>query len=93
MNPDNLLIGNGATELIAHIDTTLIDRIAVPIPTFGEYIEKLKDQRDAEIYALDPEPALRTAPCGLSGLGSQAQSEGAAGDQSRQSHRAAHSAR
>src|SRR3984893_1606301 len=54
VNPDNLLVGNGATELIAHIDTTLIDRLAVPIPTFGEYIEKLKDQRDAEIYTLDP---------------------------------------
>src|SRR5580698_3466903 len=33
VNPDNLLIGNGATELIAHINTTVIDRIAVPIPT------------------------------------------------------------
>jgi threonine-phosphate decarboxylase len=55
VNPDNLIIGNGATELIVLINTTLIDRIAVPIPTFGEYIEKLKDQRDAEIYALKPE--------------------------------------
>ena len=32
-----------------------IDRIAVPIPTFGEYIEKLKDQRDAELFTLRPE--------------------------------------
>jgi threonine-phosphate decarboxylase len=55
VNPENLLIGNGATELIAHINTTLIDRIAVPIPTFGEYIEKMKDQRDAELYSLSPE--------------------------------------
>src|SRR5579872_5054559 len=55
VNPDNLLIGNGATELIVLINATLIDRIAIPIPTFGEYIEKLKDQRDAELYALDPE--------------------------------------
>src|SRR5271156_5804332 len=38
VNPDNLLIGNGATELIALLNTTLIYRIAVPIPTFGEYI-------------------------------------------------------
>jgi threonine-phosphate decarboxylase len=51
----NLLIGNGATELIVLINTMLIDRIGVPIPTFGEYIEKLKDQRDAELYALDPQ--------------------------------------
>jgi threonine-phosphate decarboxylase len=55
VNPDNLLIGNGATELIVLINTMLIDRIAIPIPTFGEYIEKLKDQRDAELYPLDPE--------------------------------------
>jgi threonine-phosphate decarboxylase len=55
VNPENLIVGNGATELIVLINTTLIDRIAVPVPTFGEYIEKLKDQRDAELYALMPE--------------------------------------
>src|SRR5579864_9177507 len=55
VDPENLIIGNGATELIVLINTTLIDRIAVPIPTFGEYIEKLKDQRDAELFALNPE--------------------------------------
>src|SRR5277367_3819731 len=55
VNPENLLIGNGATELITLLNTTLIDRIAVPIPTFGEYIEKMKDQRDAELYQLNPE--------------------------------------
>jgi len=54
VNPEHLLIGNGATELIALIDETLIDHIAVPIPTFGEYLEKLKDLRDAELYRLDP---------------------------------------
>jgi threonine-phosphate decarboxylase len=62
VNPDNLLIGNGATELIAHINMTLIDRIAVPIPTFGEYIEKLNDLRDAEIYALDPNQRYELRP-------------------------------
>lgn len=55
VDPEHLIIGNGATELIALIDMTLIDRIAVPIPTFGEYIEKMKDQRDAEPYSLDPD--------------------------------------
>jgi threonine-phosphate decarboxylase len=53
VNPENLIIGNGATELIVLINTLLIDRIAVPIPTFGEYIEKLRDQRDAELFPLD----------------------------------------
>lgn len=57
VNPDNLIIGNGATELIALINEIVVDRIALPIPTFGEYIEKLKDQRDAELYPLDPERA------------------------------------
>lgn len=55
VDPEHLIIGNGATELIALIKLTLIDRIAVPIPTFGEYIEKMKDLRDAELYALRPE--------------------------------------
>jgi threonine-phosphate decarboxylase len=55
VNPENLIIGNGATELITLINNTLVDRIAVPIPTFGEYIDKLKDQRDAELYVLKPE--------------------------------------
>jgi threonine-phosphate decarboxylase len=55
VDPERLIIGNGATELITLIKLTLLDRIAVPIPTFGEYIEKMKDLRDAELYALDPE--------------------------------------
>jgi len=54
VSPENLIIGNGATELIVDINTSLIDRIAVPVPTFGEYIEKVRDQRDAELYFLDP---------------------------------------
>jgi len=62
VNPENLIIGNGATELITLIDTTLIDRIAVPIPTFGEYLEKMKDQRDAELYSLDPEQRYELRP-------------------------------
>ena len=55
VNPEHLIIGNGATELIGLINMTLIDRIAVPIPTFGEYIEKMKDLRNAELYPLDPD--------------------------------------
>jgi threonine-phosphate decarboxylase len=55
VDPERLIVGNGATELISLIDMTLIDRIAVPIPTFGEYIEKMKDLRNAELYPLDPE--------------------------------------
>src|ERR1700746_2116536 len=62
VNPEKLIIGNGATELIVLINTTLIDRFAVPIPTFGEYIEKLRDQRDAELYPLDPDQRYELHP-------------------------------
>src|SRR5262249_4877778 len=55
VDPTHLIIGNGATELIVLINTTLIQRVGVPVPTFGEYIEKLRDQRDAEVYALEAE--------------------------------------
>jgi threonine-phosphate decarboxylase len=55
VDPEHLIIGNGATELIALLDMSLIDRLAVPVPTFGEYIEKMKDLRDAELYYLAPE--------------------------------------
>jgi threonine-phosphate decarboxylase len=55
VNPEYLVIGNGATELIALINETLIDRIGVPVPTFGEYLEKLEDQRDAELFTLRPD--------------------------------------
>lgn len=53
VDPEHLIIGNGATELIALLDMSLVDRLAVPVPTFGEYIEKMKDLRDAELYHLD----------------------------------------
>lgn len=55
VNPEHLLIGNGSTELIALINETLVDHIAIPTPTFGEYLEKLKDPRDAELYRLNLE--------------------------------------
>jgi threonine-phosphate decarboxylase len=60
--PENLVVGNGATEIIALINMTLIDRVAVPIPTFGEYIEKMKDLRDAELYPLDAERHYQLVP-------------------------------
>jgi histidinol-phosphate/aromatic aminotransferase/cobyric acid decarboxylase-like protein len=41
VDQEHLIIGNGATELISLIDVALIDRVAIPIPTFGEYVEKI----------------------------------------------------
>ena len=59
LKPENLIVGNGATELIVAMNTTLVDGIAVPVPTFGEYIEKLRQQRDAELYFLNPDDNYR----------------------------------
>ena len=38
VNPEHLIIGNGATEIIVLINTTLIERIAVPVPTFRKIV-------------------------------------------------------
>jgi threonine-phosphate decarboxylase len=48
----DLIVGNGATELIVLINELLVDRIGVPVPTFGEYIEKLRDPAAAELFDL-----------------------------------------
>jgi threonine-phosphate decarboxylase len=53
VDPDDLVVGNGATELIVLINEVLVDRVGVPVPTFGEYIEKLRHPMAAELYALD----------------------------------------
>jgi threonine-phosphate decarboxylase len=55
VDPANLIIGNGATELIVLANRVLVDRIAVPVPTFGEYIEKLRDESAAELFQLPPD--------------------------------------
>ncbi len=52
VKPEYIVLGNGATELITLIDKNLIDDIAIPIPTFSEYIEKLKEQNSAKLYQL-----------------------------------------
>jgi histidinol-phosphate/aromatic aminotransferase/cobyric acid decarboxylase-like protein len=55
VDPANLIIGNGATELIVLANLVLVDRIAVPTPTFAEYIEKLRDESAAELFQLPPD--------------------------------------
>jgi histidinol-phosphate/aromatic aminotransferase/cobyric acid decarboxylase-like protein len=42
---EHLIVGNGATELIAELCLRLAPATGVPIPTFGEYIEKLDPAR------------------------------------------------
>lgn len=62
VNPEHLLIGNGATELITLINETLIDRIAVPVPTFSEYLETLRHRRGADLYPLNPSKGYALDP-------------------------------
>jgi len=53
--PENILIGNGATELITIIEKDIIDDIAIPVPTFSEYLEKLRQSESAKLYQLPPD--------------------------------------
>lgn len=55
VNPDYLLLGNGATELITAIEKELITDIAIPVPTFSEYLEKVRDSDSARLYQLPAE--------------------------------------
>lgn len=55
VNPDYLIIGNGATELITLIQKELIHSLAIPIPTFSEYTEKLRSEEQAYLYQLPAE--------------------------------------
>ncbi|WP_163716493.1 pyridoxal phosphate-dependent aminotransferase [Mangrovibacterium lignilyticum] len=63
IDPQHLILGNGATELITLIEQELIDDIAIPIPTFSEYLEKLRDADSARLYQL---PADRDYQLNLS---------------------------
>lgn len=64
VNPDHLLIGNGATELISIVCRNLIRTVGIAVPTFGEYLHKLKTSRAVKLYRLKPEQnyQLRLAP-------------------------------
>lgn len=52
VKPENLILGNGATELITLILEHLVDDLAVPIPTFSEYIEKIRRKDCVKTYQL-----------------------------------------
>ena len=51
VEPHHLIIGNGATELITELCHRLVPSIGVPVPTFGEYIEKI-DAARLRLYPL-----------------------------------------
>lgn len=52
VKPEHLIIGNGASELITIIQKEFVDDFAIPIPTFSEYTEKLRNQDNARLYQL-----------------------------------------
>lgn len=54
-NPNHLIIGNGATELITIIQNQLIENIGIPVPTFSEYIEKLRSSDQVKLFQLPAE--------------------------------------
>jgi threonine-phosphate decarboxylase len=59
VNPENLVIGNGASELITLIEEKLVRDIAIPVPTFSEYLEKLRSARSAKLFPLRRENDYR----------------------------------
>lgn len=54
VNAEWLVLGNGATELITLIEKHLVNDLAIPIPTFSEYIEKLRTSDAAKFFQLNP---------------------------------------
>ncbi|MEI7675870.1 MAG: histidinol-phosphate transaminase [Bacteroidales bacterium] len=55
VDANSLIIGNGATELITLIIENLIDDIAIPVPTFSEYTDKIRRKDFAKLYQLPSE--------------------------------------
>lgn len=52
VKPEQLVIGNGATELITIVQNQLIENIGIPVPTFSEYIEKLRSSEQVKLFQL-----------------------------------------
>ena len=50
--PEYIVIGNGATELITLVQNQLIQNIGIPVPTFSEYIEKLRSSDQVKLFQL-----------------------------------------
>lgn len=51
VDAERLIIGNGATELITDLCHRIVPALGVPIPTFGEYLEKI-DAARLRLYPL-----------------------------------------
>lgn len=52
VNPEYLVLGNGATELITIIQNSLVEDMGIPIPTFSEYIDKIQNAEKVKLFQL-----------------------------------------
>ncbi|MFW5851845.1 MAG: pyridoxal phosphate-dependent aminotransferase [Bacteroidota bacterium] len=55
VKPEQLIIGNGATELITIIQSEFVHELAIPIPTFSEYTDTLRFHNSVRLFQLPPE--------------------------------------
>lgn len=60
IDQNNLIIGNGASELIRIMNRHIIKRITIPVPTFNEY-EDLRDEQK-NYFQLNEEDGFRLDP-------------------------------
>lgn len=44
-NPENLILANGASEIIRALNKDLVTRVTIPVPTFNEYENRLPVER------------------------------------------------
>lgn len=44
LSPDELVVANGASELIAAVTRCFVEHLAVPVPTFDEYVNRARSE-------------------------------------------------
>lgn len=60
IDQNNLIVGNGASELIRIINRHLVKRITIPVPTFNEYEDLRNEQKN--YFQLNEEDGFRLDP-------------------------------
>ncbi|MCI0816521.1 MAG: histidinol-phosphate aminotransferase family protein [Chloroflexi bacterium] len=56
MTPDELVVGNGASELISAITSLRVEHLAIPIPAFDEYLNRAETQgKRVSPYPMGPD--------------------------------------
>jgi histidinol-phosphate/aromatic aminotransferase/cobyric acid decarboxylase-like protein len=56
LDVDNVVIANGASELISAVGRLFVRNIAIPIPTFDEYINRLRTQgKPVSLFEIEKE--------------------------------------